>query len=294
MPRQVAIHGKPFTTKETPVLNRFFEQLVTCQFQPVLSWEFYEICKQAGIVNLAGFQVYQPQQNLGQMAFAFSFGGDGTLLELLTHVGQWQVPIVGINMGRLGFLATTTLSDVHQAVDNICRTKFEIDERILLEMVSNQPLFEGNNFALNDFAILKRDTSSMIKVKVLIDSIYLNTYWADGLIVATPTGSTGYSLSCGGPLVLPQSHNFVITPVSPHNLTVRPLVVSDNSELSFEIESRSENVLVSLDARSQAVPSNIQITVKKFDLTAKLVKFNNYNQFDTMRGKLNWGIDYRN
>ena len=134
----------------------------------------------------------------------------------------------------------------------------------------------------------------MIKVKVFLDGMYLNTYWADGLIVSTPTGSTGYSLSCGGPLVLPQSNNFVITPVSPHNLNARPLVVSDHSEISFEIEARSDNVLVSLDSRSTSVSSDVRINVKKFNKSCKLVKFKDYNQFDTMRSKLNWGIDYRN
>lgn len=294
MQKPVAIHGKPFTTRETPILTKFLNQLLTCNFLPILSAEFYAFSQQAGIKHLSKCEQYKPHQNLAHIAFAFSFGGDGTLLELLTHVGRWQVPIVGINMGRLGFLATTSLTDVHKAVENICENNYEIDERSLLQMEANTEVFDAENFALNDFAILKRDTSSMIKVKVMIDNTYLNTYWADGLIIATPTGSTGYSLSCGGPLVLPQSNNFVITPVSPHNLTVRPLVVSDSSRLSFEIESRSENVLVSLDARSFVAPSNIQITVKKFDLKAKLVKFSNYNQFDTMRGKLNWGIDYRN
>ena len=155
-------------------------------------------------------------------------------------------------------------------------------------------IFDGYNFGLNDFTILKKDTSSMITVHTYIDGEYLNSYWADGLIVSTPTGSTGYSLSCGGPVVLPQSHNFIITPVSPHNLTVRPMVVSDNSVISFEIEGRGKNFLVSLDSRSYTVDASIQMAVSKEKFMAKLVKLDGYNFLDTLRQKLNWGYDARN
>lgn len=294
MEKRVAIHGKPFSTEDKHILELFFKKLHQCNFKPLLSEEFYAICDEANLVKLQNLGVYQSKNELIGVDYAFSFGGDGTLLDLLTHVAELEIPVIGINMGRLGFLATTSLSQVSSAVDFLCNNEYEIDERILLNMDSNQKLFSGENFALNDFAILKRDTSSMIKVKALIDGVYLNTYWADGLIISTPTGSTGYSLSCGGPLVLPQSNNFVITPVSPHNLNARPLVVSDHSEISFEIEARSHNVLISLDSRSMVVPSDVQIKIKKFDKSAKLVKFRDYNQYETMRNKLNWGIDYRN
>jgi len=288
---KVAIHGKPFTSEDKLKLDSFFSKLKSCGFKPFISPEFYKICLNEGLEGVQDLDTYS---NLKEMKFAFSFGGDGTLLELLTHVGCFETPIIGVNMGRLGFLATTQIEDVNNAVDSLCKKEYEIDERILLQMVSDPPAFKERNFALNDFAILKRDSSSMIKVKVLLDGIYLNTYWADGLIVSTPTGSTGYSLSCGGPLVLPQSNNFIITPVSPHNLNARPLVLSDHSEISFEIEARSDNVLISLDSRSMPVPTNIQIKVKKYHKSGKLIKFKDYNQLDTMRNKLNWGVDYRN
>ena len=177
---------------------------------------------------------------------------------------------------------------------DIFSNNYSIDQRSLLVLETTDNEFTPNNYALNDFTILKKDTSSMITVSVFVNGELLNVYWADGIIVSTPTGSTGYSLSCGGPLVLPQSNNFVITPVSPHNLNARPLVVSDHSEISFEIEARSDNVLVSLDSRSTSVSSDVRINVKKFNKSCKLVKFKDYNQFDTMRSKLNWGIDYRN
>ncbi len=291
---QVAVHGKPFSMEDKPKIEGFFSALNKHGFTPVISSIFNKICTKTGIENTQNIDVYENNQNLEKFEFAFSFGGDGTLLELLTHVTKNETPIVGINMGRLGFLATTSMENIVHAVESLSKREYEIDERILIEMISDQMAFENNNFALNDFAILKRDSSSMIKVKVFLDDIYLNTYWADGLIISTPTGSTGYSLSCGGPLVLPQSNNFVITPVSPHNLNARPLVVSDHSEISFEIEARSDNVLISLDSRSMPVSTDIKIRIKKHKKSGKLVKFKNYNQFETMRDKLNWGIDYRN
>lgn len=294
MKNKVAIHGKPFGAEEKSKLEDFFNKLATCSFLPLLSEEFYRICSDASISNLDKVQVYQSKTELEEVQYAFSFGGDGTLLDLLTHVAELEIPIIGVNMGRLGFLATTSLDSINQAVESLRDRNYEIDNRIMVQMESDQNLFNGENFALNDFAILKRDTSSMIKVKVMIEGVYLNTYWSDGIIISTPTGSTGYSLSCGGPLVLPQSNNFVITPVSPHNLNARPLIVSDHSEISFEIEARSDNVLVSLDSRSIVVPADVQIKVKKFNKLGKLVKFKDFNQFETMRNKLNWGIDYRN
>lgn len=291
---KVAVHGKPFAIEDKPKLEEFFFNLDHFGFIPVLSQSFAEICIAMYIDNVHNLESYQNKSDLKGVEFAFSFGGDGTLLELVTHVGNLEIPIIGVNMGRLGFLATTPLEDIENAVQYLSKNEYEIDERILIQMISDQEAFKEENFALNDFAILKRDSSSMIKVKVFLDDVYLNTYWADGLIVSTPTGSTGYSLSCGGPLVLPQSNNFVITPVSPHNLNARPLVVSDHSEISFEIEARSDNVLVSLDSRSMPVSTDIEIKIKKFDKSGKLIKFKNFNQFDTMRKKLNWGIDYRN
>lgn len=294
MKTKVAIHGKLFDHKDKLRLESFFLKLKECEFQPIISKAFFKICIEMGLENIHSADEYQDKNELKGAKFAFSFGGDGTLLELLTHVGNYEIPIIGVNIGRLGFLATTSLTDIEKAIDDLCNKSYEIDERILLHLESNQNIFEDKNFALNDFAILKRDSSSMIKIKVLLDGVYLNTYWADGLIISTPTGSTGYSLSCGGPLVLPQSNNFVITPVSPHNLNARPLVVSDHSEISFEIEARSDNVLISLDSRSMPVAVDVKLKIKKHKQFGKLIKFKNYNQFDTMRNKLNWGVDYRN
>jgi NAD+ kinase len=169
-----------------------------------------------------------------------------------------------------------------------------LESRTLISLESSKSLFGRHSFALNEFTIHKRDTSSMITVHTYIDGKYLNSYWADGLIIATPTGSTGYSLSCGGPLISPEAKNFVITPVSPHNLNVRPIIVSDESEISFTIEGRSEKFLISLDSRSTSISSEVKLLVKKESFEAKLIKLPNYHFFDTLREKLNWGFDMRN
>lgn len=290
---RVAVNGKPLEEGDEKRVKSFLKTLGKNKFIPVLSSEFASVLK-GKVKGIEKFETYESSLDIKEVKFAFSLGGDGTLLETLTHVGKNEIPIIGVNMGRLGFLATTPLEGIEKTVDYLHSGEYELDERALISMDSDIAAFNGENFALNDFTILKRDTSSMIKVKVYLNGLYLNTYWADGLIVSTPTGSTGYSLSCGGPLVLPQSNNFIITPVSPHNLNARPLVVSDSSEISFKIEARSENVLVSLDSRSMPIATQTKIVIKRSPINAKLVKFKNYNQFSTMRKKLKWGIDYRN
>lgn len=234
------------------------------------------------------------KDEFSQMDFIFSVGGDGTLLDTVTFIGNSEVPVLGINTGRLGFLATVAKENIEGAISDLFDGQYTIEARAVLEMHASRQVFNGTNFALNEFTIHKRDTSSMITVHTYIDGQYLNSYWADGLIVSTPTGSTGYSLSCGGPLITPGARNFVITPVSPHNLNVRPIVVSDESEISFRIEGRSEKFLISLDSRSTAIDASVELKVRKAPFSAKLVKFSKYNYFDTLRQKLNWGFDMRN
>ena len=224
----------------------------------------------------------------------FSLGGDGTFLESLLWVGESEVPILGINMGRLGFLASIAKEFIKESLYLLFKGKYEIESRSLLSLETNLDLFDGKTYALNECAILRKDTSAMIMVKCYINGQYLNTYWADGLMVASPTGSTGYSLSCGGPLMMPDSKDFVITPVSPHNLNVRPLIVSDESELKFEIASRNRSFLISLDSRSETIESDVNITVKKAPFYAKLIRIEGINFPDTIRNKLGWGFDKRN
>ena len=227
--------------------------------------------------------------------FFITLGGDGTILYASMLIQDFDVPIVGINLGRLGFLASVNKEYIKNCIENLCSKNYSLDQRRLLHL-DTEPngLFENANFALNDFTILKRDTSSMITIHTYIDGEFLNSYWADGIIVATPTGSTGYSLSCGGPIVFPSSGNFVITPVAPHNLNVRPIVISDKSVISFEVEGRSDNFLCTLDNRFETVTSNYNFAIKKADFTIDLIKFPDREFLWTIRNKLDWGKDARN
>lgn len=290
---RIAVHGKEFESFNHSLVQDFFQKLSNLGAEIICSSEYLNIIRKTGMQLPVGVASYEAN-NLPKVDFLFSLGGDGTLLHAVTHIGPAEIPIIGVNMGRLGFLATTSPENLDTAIQNVFDHRFEIDRRVLLKLESDNQVFGDINFALNDFTILKKDSSSMIVVKTFVNDEFLNAYWADGLIISTPTGSTGYSLSCGGPLVLPQSNNFIITPVSPHNLSVRPLVFSDNSVISFVIKSRSKNVLLSLDSRSETVPSDINMKVFKQNFKACLVKFDGSHPFDTLRLKLNWGLDARN
>lgn len=220
-------------------------------------------------------------------------GGDGTLLETLSLVRDSNIPVLGLNTGRLGFLAGMSVSGIEQAIGDIEKGNYTIESRTLLHLESSEPMFDYN-FGLNDFVIHKKETSSMIVVHTYLNGEFLNSYWSDGLIVSTPTGSTGYSLSCGGPIIFPRSDTFVITPIAPHNLNVRPVVVSDNVVISFEIEGRANSYLASLDARSKSIPGTVQMAVRKADHSLQLIRLHGDNYMDTLRNKLNWGFDRRN
>ena len=225
--------------------------------------------------------------------FMITLGGDGTILEAVTHIREKRVPILGINLGRLGFLASIEKKRIDEAISLLIQGRYSIEDRQLLYLESNLPLFGDTKFAMNDFTLLKRDTSAMITVHTYINGAYLTSYWSDGLIVSTPTGSTGYSLSCGGPIIFPGSGNFVITPVAPHNLTVRPVVISDNSVISFEIEGRAETFLATLDSRTETITAAHQLAIRKNDFTAQLVRLD-VGFLETIRNKLDWGSDQRN
>jgi len=223
-----------------------------------------------------------------------TLGGDGTILSAVTQIMELEVPILGINMGRLGFLANIEQQRIGQAIDMFIAGEYTISERVMIELVSEPSIFADKNYALNDFTILKRDNSSMIVLHTYVDGEFLNSYWADGLIVSTPTGSTGYSLSCGGPIIFPTADNFILTPVAPHNLNVRPVVLSSDHELTFKIEGRSENYLCTLDSRHTTITSEYSLTLRKNRFKTKLIKLNEDNFMKTIRNKLNWGLDKRN
>jgi NAD+ kinase len=223
-----------------------------------------------------------------------SLGGDGTLLDTVTLVRDKNIPVLGINFGRLGFLASLGKEDLAKAVKALVDHTYVVDQRSLIHLEASIPLFGEVPYALNEFAIHKKDNSPMIKIHTYLNGEFLNTYWADGLIVATPTGSTGYSLSCNGPVIFPDAANFVITPVAPHNLNVRPIIVPDGNILSFEVEGRADQFICALDSRKEMVNKEVQLAVKKESFTISLVRLNENNFLQTLRNKLSWGFDTRN
>jgi NAD+ kinase len=291
--KRAAIHSRSFEEHKLPFIQQVFFELEKRGIPVIVSHYFEEYLDQ--IHYYPQYEdIFDSPDDLKEGDVVFSIGGDGTLLEAITLIQEKETPILGINMGRLGFLATTAREKITEAIESVILGNYQIDSRSLLHFEADEDIFEGQNLALNELAILKRDSASMIIVHTYIDGEYLNSYWADGLIVSTPTGSTGYSLSVGGPIVLPQSNNFIIAPVSPHNLNVRPLIVPDTSVISFEIEGRSKNFLVSLDSRSRKVEANTQMAVRKCNYEAKLIQLSDNNFLKTLRSKLNWGMDIRN
>lgn len=290
---KVALHGLALKAELFSDVQSLFNELTNHQFEIFVTEQFDKQLRKHGKKSLS-YWVLKSREDMASMDFVISIGGDGTLLDAVCQVGDLEIPILGLNTGRLGFLATVATEKISDSIADLANHNYQIESRTLISLQSHRKLFNGLNFGLNEFTIHKRDTSSMITVHTYIDGKYLNSYWADGLIVSTPTGSTGYSLSCGGPLISPEAKNLVITPVSPHNLNVRPIIVSDESEISFEIEGRSEKFLISLDSRSTSISSEMKLSVKKEKFSAKLVKLPHYHFFDTLRQKLNWGFDMRN
>lgn len=223
-----------------------------------------------------------------------SLGGDGTMLDTVTLIRDKNIPLLGVNFGRLGFLASLGKEDMSTAVTALVERTYVIEKRSLIHVDANVPLFGETPYALNEFVIHKKDTSSMIKIHTYLNGEFLNTYWADGLIVSTPTGSTGYSLSCNGPVVFPDTESFIITPVAPHNLNVRPIVIPDHNVISFEVEGRMDQFICTMDSRKESVDTNVQLAVKKEDFKINLVRLNENNFLQTLRKKLAWGFDTRN
>jgi NAD+ kinase len=230
----------------------------------------------------------------GHIDALISLGGDGTLLDTVCLVRDKQIPVLGINYGRLGFLASLGKENIEEAVRALQERTYVLDRRGLLRLDASIPLFGEDPFALNEMVIHKREFSSMIKIHAYLNGEFLNTFWSDGLIVSTPTGSTGYSLSCNGPVVFPESESFVITPIAPHNLNIRPIVVPNNNVVSFEVEGRADDFICTLDSRKEVVAKTVQLAVKKEAFSFNLVRLNENNFLRTLREKLTWGFDTRN
>mgnify|MGYP001395718842 FL=1 len=215
------------------------------------------------------------------------------MLKAVTYVRDSGIPILGINTGRLGFISSISADQIDEAITDVLKGNYKINERTVLELSTGNNLFKDKNFALNEVAISKKDTSSMIRIDAYVDDEFLNTYWADGLVVSTPTGSTGYSLSCGGPIIMPGTNNIIITPNAPHNLNVRPIVIDGNSVVKLKVEDREQLALVSLDSRSRAFDAETELIIKKASFKTKLVQPQNNSFISTIRHKLMWGLDKR-
>jgi NAD+ kinase len=292
---QVVVYGKQYKAKDLPYIQAVFDVLAeeginTYVYTPYL--RDIEAFVQfrgpyAPFDDHRGFKVHR-------VDFVITLGGDGTMLHALTIIRDACIPMLGINLGRMGFLAGIEKSIITESIRKLNLGQYTIEERSMLFLESHPHLFGDLPFALNDCTILKRDTSSMITIHTYLNGDYLNSYWADGIIIATPTGSTGYSLSCGGPVVFPDSNNFVLTPVAPHNLNVRPIVISDESILSFEIEGRADNFICTLDSRFELIGSEYQLAVRKNGFPARLVQLQDITFLGTIREKLAWGADIRN
>lgn len=293
---KIAVIGKNHLKQECySFINILFEEFKLSNIEVLIEKHFYaHLLENEIIVDQYVTFSSTHSRCLTNLDYFFSIGGDGTLLETVTYVKERNIPIVGINAGRLGFLATIPLDSIKETLASLFTKKYRLDERILVQLDTKEELFKGFNFGLNEFAITKRDTSSMIIIHAYIDDLFLNSYWADGLIVSTPTGSTGYSLSCGGPLVMPNTNNFIISPINPHNLNVRPMIIPDTSKIRFQVEGRSDNFLVSLDSRSKIVTAETEMVVSKADFKIQLIELSGGNYFNTLRSKLNWGLDSRN
>jgi len=261
----------------------------------VFEEKFYEFLKKE--INDLNYKTFKNYKDLDStFDLFFSVGGDGTFLRSISYVRDLNIPIIGINTGRLGFLATIQKEDIKQAFNEILNKKYKIQERTLLCVKTdddNKDITELN-FALNEVSVSRKNTASMITVETYLDNEYLNTYWSDGLIISTPTGSTGYSLSCGGPIISPTSKNLVLTPIAPHSLSVRPLVIPHETKIALKVNSRTNEALLTLDSRITTINNNTNISIEKCEFTIKTIQLNSQTFIKTLREKMLWGEDKRN
>lgn len=292
---QVAIYGINFDEPFSEAIYKIFEKLNRHKIKIFIYKPFFEFIEQNLFFTPRVDGFFTGHDDLDEKTdFVLSIGGDGTFLKTVAIVRKKNIPMLGINSGRLGFLAYISKEKLNVVIDQIVQNKYTIEERTLIEVRAKNKIFGNFPYGLNEITVQKKDSSSMISVDVFLNDDYLNTYWADGLIASTPTGSTAYSLSVGGPIVAPGSENFVLTPIAPHNLTVRPIVVPDTGVIKLRVKSRNESFLAALDFRSEVVNANCEITIKKADFKIKMIRPNAINFYTTLRNKLLWGLDKRN
>ncbi len=287
------IYSKSYNSSFVTEIGEMLNSLSELPIAIFIETEFYS--------NLTNFITipksvtpFKSGDDLEHVDYLVSLGGDGTFLATARLGLNSGIPILPVNIGRLGFLARLTISEVLSAVENILKGKYFLEDRIGLTVASKPQLFEVGNFGLNDFTIHKNDSSSMIIIHTYVDDEYLASYWADGLIISTPTGSTAYSLSCGGPIIAPGSNNLVITPIAPHNLNIRPFVIPDSSIIKLKVEGRNNEFLATLDSKTESIHTEYELKISKHFQTTKIIRFDDDSFLTTLRQKLHWGLDKRN
>ena len=290
----IAIFGKTINPKNIVFIEKILTELKRHGLKYVIEESYAKLLREDHGFAINGETYKHFDDVRHQTEVLFSLGGDGTILEAITFIQDTETPILGINFGRLGFLANVGTDQIKEAIDVVSKGKYLIDKRSLIELHCNKSIFKEFPYALNEMTIQRKDQSSMITVHTYLNGEMLNEYWADGLIISTPTGSTGYSLSCGGPIIYPTSGNFVLTPIAPHNLNVRPIIVSDDVVLSFEVTGRGNSFLCTLDSRFEKIDSSFELAVKKASYSARLVRLTDMNFISSLKNKLNWGKDQRN
>ena len=290
-PKKFALFGNIYQAKKSAHVLRLLSILGKHQAEVYIHKDFYLYLTKDQKMDIQVAGIFEGDDFEADMVL--SRGGDGTFLKAASYVGKKNIPILGINTGRLGFLADISPEEMEETFEDIYRKNYKVEDRSVLQVFSESPFLKGYPCGLNEIAILKRDSSSMITIHTSINGAYLTTYQADGLVIATPTGSTAYSLSIGGPIIVPHSKTIAITPVAPHSLNVRPIVVNDDCEITLDVESRSHNFLVAIDGRSETCREGTRLTIRKADYHIKIVKRPNHVFFHTLRNKMMWGADGR-
>lgn len=292
---KVALFGQKTSTSLEDVITPFLNYLSAHKIDYCIEEKFLRTIAVLTDVNLTQVETFSSHDDLDKsIKFFFTFGGDGTILSAATIVRDSNIPIVGVNTGRLGFLATINKSVLLEQLDNFFTGKYNIIPRSLLKIERNDGVTIEDNFAINEVTVVRRETTSMITIDTYLNDEFLNSFWSDGLIISTPTGSTGYNLSCGGPIVHPSNKNFIITPVAPHNLNVRPLIVSEDSVIDLKIRSRANEYFLSLDSRNLALTTDVELKISKAEFVINIVEANDASYFTTLRDKMLWGSDKRN
>ena len=290
----ISIYGKTYNSEFNPYIKELFEKLGQNNVETIVYKPFLKFIRNNAGIDTTSMDVFENHNEIkDDVDFMISIGGDGTFLETIPFVRNYNIPIIGLNSGRLGFLANISKGEISSALDAIFEKKYEIESRTLIKLDSDINVFGELNFALNEITIQKKN-SSMITIDVYLNDEFLNTYWTDGLIISTPTGSTAYSLSVGGPIIIPGSNNFILASIASHNLTVRPIVIPDNIIIKLKINSRNEMFFITADNRTSLIENSVKLTLYKADFKLKMLKLPNNNFYVTLRNKLMWGADKRN